>query len=160
MIRVGLKALVIAICASNALAGEITPQQIIASKTDLLGEAALTQPGGPSFEFFADKLPPLRYVDARYKHYPIVLAAPRSLVKGKVLSNGAIINPLARRYEWVGEAGIPWHITLGNGHRPFGEDLRKLKGPHYADGYLPIVQLEYATEEGTYREECFAATDP
>src|SRR6478609_6988005 len=78
--------------------GQVTPQQIIASKIDLLGEAALKQPGGPSFEFFADKLPPLRYVDARYKHYPIVLAAPRSLVKGKVLSNGGIINPLARRY--------------------------------------------------------------
>src|SRR5438552_17337667 len=86
--------------------GQFTPQQIIASKTDLLGEAALRQPGGPSFEFFADKLPPLRYVDALYKHYPIVLAAPRSLVKGKVLSNGGIINPLARHYQWIGEAGI------------------------------------------------------
>ena len=72
-----------------------------------LGEAALKQPGGPSYEFFEKVLPPLRYVDARYKHYPIVLAAPRSLVKGKVLSNGGIINPLARRYQWVGEAGIP-----------------------------------------------------
>jgi hypothetical protein len=137
-----------------------TPQQIIDSKTDLLGEAALKQPGGPSFEFFADKLPPLRYVDARYKHYPIVLAAPRSEVKAKVLSNGSIINPLARRYEWIGEAGIPWHVTLGPRHLPFGEDLRKLKGPHYADGYLPVVQLEYASDDGTYREECFAATDP
>jgi hypothetical protein len=160
MRKVAMPMMLIAIVSSIALCGEITPQQIIASKTDLLGEAALKQPGGPSFEFFADKLPSLRYVDARYKHYPIVLAAPRSLVKGKVLSNGATINPLARKYEWVGEAGIPWHITLGNGHRPFGEDLAKLKGPHFVDGYLPIVQLEYATDDGTYREECFASTDP
>ena len=103
------------------------------------------EPGGPSYEFFEKVLPPLRYVDARYKHYPIVLAAPRSLVKGKVLSTGGIINPLARRYQWVGEAGIPWHVTLGPRHLPFGDDLTKLKGPHFADGYLPIVQLEYAT---------------
>jgi hypothetical protein len=139
---------------------EFTPQQIIEAKTDIVGEAALQQPGDPSYEFFEKVLPPLRYVDARYKHYPIVLAAPRSLVKGKLLSNGGIINPLARRYQWVGEAGIPWHITVGPRHVPFGEDLAKLKGPRYAEGYLPIVQLEYEAEDGTYREECFAATDP
>jgi hypothetical protein len=140
--------------------GHFTPQQIIESKTDIVGDAALKQPGGPSYEFFEKVLPPLRYVDARYKHYPIVLAAPRSLVKGKVLSTGGIINPLARRYQWVGEAGIPWHVTLGPRHLQFGDDLTKLKGPHFADGYLPIVQLEYASEDGTYREEFFAATDP
>jgi hypothetical protein len=152
---------VVLVCASSAVADESpTPQQIIESKTDLLGEAALKESGGPSFEFFADKLPPLRYVDARFKHYPIVLAAPRSLVKGKITSNGSIINPLGRRYQWVGEAGMPWYLTLGSRHVPFGDDLAKLKGPHYADGYLPIVQLEYAGEDGTYREEFFAATDP
>src|SRR3954463_7209837 len=101
--------------------GEFTPQQIIESKTDLLGEAALREPGGPSYEFFEKVLPPLRYVDARYKHYPIVLAAPRSLVKGKLLSNGGIINPLARHYQWVGEAGIPWHVMLGPQQLPSGE---------------------------------------
>lgn len=145
---------------SSSANSQFTPQQIIESKTDLLGEAALKQPGGPSFEFFADKLPPLRYVDALYKHYPIVLSGPRSVVKGKVLSNGGIINPLARQYEWIGEAGIPWHVVLGPRHLPFGEDLSKLTGPHFAEGYLPIVQLEYASEDGIYREECFAATDP
>src|SRR6266566_175725 len=102
-----------------AVCAQPTPQQIIESKSDILGEAALQQPGGPSYEFFEKVLPPLRYVDARYKHYPIVLAAPRSLVKGKILSNGGIVNPLARQYQWVGEAGIPWHITLGSRHLPF-----------------------------------------
>src|SRR4051812_14648317 len=150
--------LVFATCATTR--GELTPKQIIKSKTDLIGEASLREPGGPSYEFFEKVLPPLRYVDALYKHYPIVLAAPRSLLKGKFLSNGGIINPLARHYQWIGEAGIPWHVTLGNRHLPFGEDPGRLKGPHFADGYLPIVQLEYASEDGTYREECFAATDP
>jgi hypothetical protein len=139
---------------------EITPQQIIESKSDIVGEAALREPGGPSYEFFEKVLPPLRYVDAPYKQYPIVLAAPRSVLKAKVLSNGGIINPLARRYQWVGEAGIPWHVTLGARHLPFGDDLAKLVGPHFAEGYLPIVQFEYAGEDGTHREECFAATDP
>jgi hypothetical protein len=41
-----------------AIGAQPTPQQIIESKTDLLGEAALKQPGGPSYEFFEKVLPP------------------------------------------------------------------------------------------------------
>ncbi len=123
-------------------------------------EPFLCDPGGPSYEFFAKLLPPLRYVDARYRYYPIVLAAPRSLVKGKIVSNGSILNPLAQRYIWLGEAGTPWHVLVGNRLTPFGENLRKLTGPHYVDGFLPIVQLEYAGDYGSYREEVFPATDP
>src|SRR5438874_543509 len=144
-----LLVIILYFAAYRAARCEITPQQIIESKTDILGEAALHAPGGPSYEFFEKVLPPLRYVDALYKHYPIVLAAPRSLVKGKLLSNGGIINPLARHYQWIGEAGIPWHVTLGPRHLPFGDDLSKLNGPHFDEGYLPIVQLDYASEDGT-----------
>src|SRR4051812_48046797 len=160
MNKIGALVYLLVFVACATARGEFTPQQIIESKSDLLGEAALRAPGEPSFEFFEKVLPPLRYVDAPYKHYPIVLAAPRSTVKAKVLSTGGIINPLARHYQWIGEAGIPWHVTLGKRHLPFGEDLAKLDGPHFADGYLPIVRLEYKSEDGKYREECFAATDP
>jgi hypothetical protein len=160
MRKFGALVIVLGFIALETARGEFTSQQIIESKTDLVGDAALRAPGGSSYEFFEKVLPPLRYVDAPYKQYPIVLAAPRSLVKGKVLSNGGIINPLARHYQWIGEAGIPWRVTLGPRHLAFGDDLAKLRGPHFADGYLPIVQLEYASEDGTYREECFAATDP
>jgi hypothetical protein len=139
---------------------QITPLQAIDSKSDLWGEAALREPGGPTFEFFAKLLPPLRYVDALYKQYPIVLAAPRSLVKGKIASNGSIIDPLARRVIWAGEAGIPWHVVVGDRLIPFGDDLQKLTGPRYAEGYLPIVELEYAQPEGAYRQEDFASTNP
>jgi hypothetical protein len=137
-----------------------SPQEVIQAKRDVWGEAALREPGGPSYEFFAKLLPPLRYVDAPYRYYPIVLSAPRAVVKGKVLSTGGIINPLGRRYEWAGEAGIPWHVMVTRKLAAFGSDLKKLDGPYYADGYLPIVQTSYDTEDGQYREECFAATDP
>lgn len=159
--RPAVVAVLIAALASFHSAGaEITPQEAIDSKTDLWGEAALREPGGPSYEYFAKLLPPLRYVDARYKQYPIVLAAPHALVKGKITSNGSIINPLARRVIWTGEAGIPWHVLVGDRSIPFGDDLGRLIGPRYADGYLPIVQLEYAEGEGAYRQEVFASTNP
>src|SRR5262245_55053708 len=76
---------ILLITACEVVSAQVTPSQLIESKTDLLGEAALREPDGPSYEFFENVLPPLRYVDARYKHYPIVLAAPRSQIKGKVL---------------------------------------------------------------------------
>lgn len=50
--------------------------EVIEAKTDILGEAAIRQAGGPSYEFFAKAMPPLRYVNAAFRHYPIVLAAP------------------------------------------------------------------------------------
>jgi hypothetical protein len=137
-----------------------TPQQLIASKADLWGEAALRQPGGPSYDYFAGLLPPLRYVDAPFKHYPIMLSAPRALVKAKLISSGSYVNALARRTIWVGERGIPWRLAVTRRLEPFGDDLKKLDGPHYADGYLPIVQLAYKTDDGPYRLECFAPTDP
>ena len=138
---------------------EVTPQQIIESKTDILGETALKQPGGPSYNSSKRFC---RRCAMWMRRTNIIRSCwrPASLVKGKFLGNGGIINPLARRYQWVGEAGIPWHVTLGPRHLPFGEDLAKLKGPHFADGYLPIVQLEYTSDDGKYGEECFASTDP
>jgi hypothetical protein len=145
---------------SLASSRKITPQQLIDSKVDILGEAALKQPDGPSYEFFRDVLPPLRYCDADYRHYPIVLSAPGAEVKAKLISNGCGINLRARQPNWNNEAGTPVHILVGDRRIPFGSDLSKLDGPHYADGYLPIVRL--ACEEGgeKYGQEVFAPVDP
>ena len=51
-------------------------------------------------------------------------------------------------------------MLVGERLIPFGDDLQKLTGPRYAEGYLPIVQLEYAEQEGRYRQEVFASTNP
>src|SRR2546430_471110 len=53
-----------------------TLDQAIASKDDLWGDAAMRQPNGASYEFFEPLLPPLRYVNADFHYYPIVLGAP------------------------------------------------------------------------------------
>src|SRR4051794_18017425 len=66
-----------------------TTQEVIASKLDLWGEAALKEPGGASYEFFEKLLPPLRYVDADFRVYPILLSAPAAKVKGRILSDGS-----------------------------------------------------------------------
>ena len=58
-----LLAIAIVLSACVIARAQFAPQQLIESKKDILGDAALKQPGGPSFEFFADKLPPLAYVE-------------------------------------------------------------------------------------------------
>jgi hypothetical protein len=135
------------------------PEEVIASKVDLWGEAALRQPGGPSYEFFAGLLPPLRYVDADFRHYPIVLSAPGSTVKARLVSNGSAINALARMPVWVNEEGTPVLVRVGRDREPFGSDLSRLDGPHLADGFLPIVRLRYTHGGDDYRQEAFAAVD-
>src|SRR3954471_5313213 len=144
MTRVILPVLAITTAVTAARAAEPlpTPAEVMASKLDLWGEAALRQPGGPSYEFFAGLVPPLRYVDADFRHYPIVLSAPSAAVKARLVSNGSSINALARQPNWATEAGTPVHVRVGPGHEPFGADLARLDGPHTADGWLPVVRLQ------------------
>jgi hypothetical protein len=136
-----------------------TPNEVAASKLDLWGDIALRQPGGPTYDFFANLVPPLRYVDADFHHYPIVLSAPSAPVKGRLVSNGSAINALARQPDWVNETGTPVHVRVGVEGEPFGADFTRLDGPHTADGWLPIVRLRYAHGGDTYSEEVFAAVD-
>jgi hypothetical protein len=133
--------------------------QIQNSLNDIVGEAALKQPGGPTYDFLCRAMPPLRYVDANFLQYPITLSAPGSLVKARFVSNGSAVNALARQYNWIGETGIPFGIFVGDARHPFGANLAWLKGPSYADGYLPIVQLAYDCDGISYSEEAFASTD-
>jgi hypothetical protein len=134
-------------------------EEVIASKVDLWGEAALRQPGGPTYDFFAPLLPPLRYVDADFHHYPIVLSAPGSTAKARLVSNGSAFNALARQPTWRNETGVPVHVRVGEQREPFGFDLGRLEGPRYADGFLPIVQLQYRHDGLSYGQEAFAAVD-
>ena len=131
----------------------------IQSKTDYWGEMAMKQPNGPSYEYFAKLLPPLRYVDARFHHYPIVLSAPSAVVKSRLISNGSAVNALARQRNWIGEGGMPVNFFVSRYEVPFGDDLRRLSGPRYEKGYLPIVRTQYKYDDAVISEEAFGAAE-
>src|SRR5262249_41574387 len=118
-------------------------QEMAAALQDVWGEAALRQPDGPSYEFFKDLLPPLRYVNTAFRHYPIVLRALWAAVRAGWVRNGSAVNARADKKPMWKEVGFPVHFQVGEPARPFGEDLEQLDGPHYAGGYLPIVQTAY-----------------
>jgi hypothetical protein len=139
--------------------GSATVEQVLESGVDLWGEAALKQPGGPSYEYFENLLAPLRYTDAPFRHYPITLSAPHAPVKARLISNGSAINALARQRNWIGETGTPITIRVGRDMVPFGDDLAELDGPKLEQGYLPIVHLAYRYDGQTFGQEVFAPTD-
>jgi hypothetical protein len=127
-----------------------------ASLQDVWGEAALREPGGPSYEFFKDLLPPLRYVNTAFRHYPVVLSAPSAGVKARWVSNGSAVNARADKKPMWREVGVPVLFRVGDPAEPFGTDPERLAGPRYAGGYLPVVQVSYARDKTTYEQEAFA----
>lgn len=120
-------------------------RDVLAAPTDLWGDAAMRLPEGPSYDFFGGLLPLLRYVNAEFRHYPIVLSAPFSPVKARLVSNGGAVNAHARHASWR-DAGVAAWFRIGTHEAVFGEDLSRLDGPRYAEGWLSIVQtIGYVT---------------
>lgn len=136
------------------------------------------QPNGASYEFFRDLLPPPRYVHADYRYYPIVLSAPKSLSKASLISNGSGINLRGGSRSWK-DNGTPVTFRVGPDEFLFGGLKDRVGEPVLANGYLPIVEIQYThpspvQSEGAvpllqkkvnrppeiYRLEAFASTEP
>lgn len=131
-------------------------EEMAAAREDVWGEAAVRSPGGPSYEFFRDLLPPLRYVNAEFRHYPIVLSSPAGSMKARWISNGSGVNARANKPPMWREVGTPVRFLVGEEAEPFGNDLTRLEGPRCADGWLPIVRVAYRRGSATYEQEAFA----
>lgn len=134
--------------------------EMAAAREDVWAEAAIRAPGGPSFEFFRDLLPPLRYANTDFRHYPIMLGAPRAAAKARWISNGSAVNARANKKPMWREIGTPVHFFVGTSDEPFGADLERLDDPRYAEGYLPIVQCAYRVGDARFEQEVFAPVEP
>src|SRR5258708_1963442 len=119
-----------------------TLEEAMASKTDLWGELAMKQPNGPSYEFFAGLLPSLRYVNADFRYYPIVLSAPCAKVKARLISNGSGINLRGGARAW-NDVGTAVQFRVGPDEFLFGGLEDRLTHPSLAEDWLPIVEIRY-----------------
>jgi hypothetical protein len=134
-------------------------EEVVNARRDLWGDAALRQTNGPCYEFFKDLLPPPRYVNADFRYYPIVLSTPGSKVKARLISNGSALNARGGTRSWH-DVGVPVTFRVGPDELRFGEFPDRLEGPRFLEGYLPIVQIDYAHGEAVYRQEAFASVAP
>jgi hypothetical protein len=133
-----------------------TPREMADAREDVWAEAAIRAPGGPSYEFFRDLLPPLRYVNTQFKHYPIVLSAPLAPVKARWISNGSGINLRADKPPMWKEAGTPVAFFVGEKDEAFGAAVERLEGPRYHAGHLPRVRVSYTHDGAVYEQDAFA----
>lgn len=134
-------------------------QDMIEARSDVWGDAARAQPNGASYEFFEDLLPPLRWVNTDFRHYPLVLSAPRSPQKTRLISNGSAVNARANKPPMWYEQGAPVSFFVGESSEPFGRELTQLETPTWLDGYLPVVAIKYRHNGALYQEEAFAPVD-
>ena len=117
--------------------------EAVHAKRDVWGEAAMKKPNGPSYEFFSKLLPPPRYVNADFHFYPIVLSAPNAPVKARLISNGSGVNLRGGGSQWQ-DNGTPVFFRVGPDQLTFGRFPERLQGePVLAEGFLPIVELQY-----------------
>ena len=157
-----LSALVILLssCVAYSYGGNLPSfNDAMAAKRDLWGEAAMAQTNGASYEFFEHLLPPPRYVNSDFLHYPIVLSAPNSRVKARLVSNGSGVNLKGGSRSW-NDAATPVFFRVGLDEFRFGDILNRLEDPTLLDGYLPIIQIRYAHGSVIHQLEAFAATEP
>jgi hypothetical protein len=131
--------------------------EMMAAREDVWAEASLRQPNGASYEFFKDLLPPLRYANTEFRHYPIVLSAPLAPVKARWISNGSAVNARANKKPMWREVGLPVRFLVGDKSEPFGADFERVDGPRYVEGYLPIVRISYTVGKARYEQEAFAS---
>src|SRR5207249_6026474 len=103
-----------------------TKEEVIALREDVWAEAAIRQPGGPSYEFFRDLFPPVRYVNTAFRQYPIVLSAPGAAVKARYVSTGSAINPRADKHPMWYDPAFGVEFFVGDKPDPFGADLDRL----------------------------------
>ncbi|MCX8091007.1 MAG: hypothetical protein N3I86_08770, partial [Verrucomicrobiae bacterium] len=172
-------ALLALLCSGMAARAAALPSlaEALAARRDVWGEAAMAQPNGPSYEFFAPLLPSPRYVNADFRHYPIVLSAPNAPVKARLISNGSGLNLRGGARVWR-DPGTAVKFRVGPDRFLFGSLPDRLREPELAEGWLPIVEIRYTHRspfqaEGrvpldqcppdlppeVYRLEAFAAVD-
>jgi hypothetical protein len=150
--QAALVAIVATSIQASATAQSASLEEVLGSERDLWGEAARRQPDGPSFEAFADLLPPLRYVNAAFREAPLVLSDPLGGPKVRLAGDGSGLLQRAELATWhdveappVGFLVMDRSSTRPDADwRPFGGRERLVEEPKLRDGWIPLVTFREA----------------
>lgn len=116
----------------------------------------------PTYANVKDFLAPLKYVNAPWRYFGVILSPEGSIEKMRVTEVGSRIDAgLTRQMPWA-----PDHWVLGNAHlwvfvgsrhELFGLDEHRQQQPHYLEGYLPVLHAGYEDDGVLYEETVFAS---
>src|SRR5687768_18271051 len=129
-----------AVAAATAPAPLVSFEAAVKATRDVWGEAAMAQPNGASYEFFAPLIPPPRYVHADFRYYPLVLSAPNATTKARLISNGSGVNLRGGSRSWH-DVGVPFTFRVGPDEFLYGGLRDRLSEP--------TVQMGRAACRGT-----------
>lgn len=129
-----------------------TLEEVLASPRDLWGDASRCVPGGPSYDFFARLLPPLRFVNTEFHEYPIVLGTEGSPIDARFVIDGSGVNLMATTGTWNDVGRVPVSFLW--------DGIGELGNARWAKGWLPIVELGDGANAGGITEEAFASVAP
>jgi hypothetical protein len=145
-----------------------TVDQALASNTDVLGNQALSAPGGPTYDNVKGDLTPLMYALApaasgSYLTDSGVYYVPFGQPSGPD-SRDAIALHVADGSQIISDksGNRSLRIFVGaSGSERYGECLADLATPQLRDGYLPVLQTTYRDHDGVvYHQESFATDIP
>ena len=143
-------------------------EQALASGQDLMGNAALAAPGGPTYAAVKDDLKPLMYAFAPAAGgsylddsgvYYIPFGQPTGLD-----DRGSIALHVADGSQIISDkaGNRSLRIFVGtDGAERYGECINDLAEPALHDGYLPVLDTKYTDYNGIgYEQESFATDIP
>jgi hypothetical protein len=145
-----------------------TVEQALASKTDVLGQQALSAPGGPTYDNLKGELKPLMYALApaasgSYLDDSGVYYLPFGQPTG-LSSRDAIALHVADGSQIISDrsGNRSLRVYIGaTGQERYGECLADLATPALRDGYLPVLETSYRDHDGVqYQQESFATDIP
>lgn len=117
----------------------------------------------PTYDNVKDFLAPLKYVNAPWRYFGVILSPRGSAEKMRVTEIGSRIDanltrhsPLDINKEWAGGDTHLW-VFAGPAHELFGLDEHRQQPPRYAGGYLPILEAGYRAGGVLYTETVFAS---
>jgi hypothetical protein len=116
----------------------------------------------PTYENVKDFLAPLKYVNAPWRYFGVILSPKGSTEKMRVTEIGSRVDAgLTRRMPWAKSQWVLGNthlwIYVGPQNELFGLDEHRQEQPHYLDGYLPILQTGYRAGGTNYEETVLAS---
>jgi hypothetical protein len=131
------------------------------SRTDAVADYFRERGQEPGYEAISQLAPPLKYVDARFRVYPLVLGEKDFTPKVRLLSNARALHlDVSREREGPGIGGGSWFgADFIASFFAGGEEIQNAQ-PRWRNGYLPVAEFTWKQSGVEYSLQVLGALLP